>query len=189
MEILICNLAKCWGPSSVANRTGARSMCTVLTRNLLGFVQMRRAPDPWLSSREHGRAAGGGQGSTAASWQRGPLQQAGNHRRGWRRGAAGLLQRFGARSALVYSGSWRVVIRGNRLSWVILLFTACLCVKESAQPLVTHTPPSTALPEDQKHPFLLEPTGQSKLVAAMHWQGLGHQAEQGNTRFYMDQTK
>lgn len=48
MEILICNLAKCQGPSSVANKIGASSFCTVLMRNHLGFLQMLRAPDLWL---------------------------------------------------------------------------------------------------------------------------------------------
>jgi len=52
-----------------------------------------------------------------------------------------------------------------------------------------HTQMSTPLPEDQKHPPFLEPTGQSKLVAAVCWQGFGYQGEQGNTRFYMDKAK
>lgn len=54
---------------------------------------------------------------------------------------------------------------------------------------LTHPPTSTPLPEDQKHPPFLEPTEQCKLVVAVCSRGFGYQGEQGNTRFYMDETK
>lgn len=72
MEIPICNLAKCWGPSSVANKIGASSFCTVVMRNLLGFSQMLGAHDLWLSSRR-AMAVTRGTGQAADGVGRGAL--------------------------------------------------------------------------------------------------------------------
>lgn len=71
-DILICNLAKCWGPSSVANKIGASSFCRVLMRTHLGFLQMLRAHDLWLSSRR-AMAVTRGTGQAAGSVGRGAL--------------------------------------------------------------------------------------------------------------------
>lgn len=128
---IICNLAKCWGPLSVANKIGPSWFCTVLMRSHVGFWQMLRAHDLWLSRRR----AMAGTWAGCSSVGRGavpPPDSSGHYYQG-RICVRVMGERSSSRSSWVYRDNWGRAIRAKHFSQVFILFTACLCVKKNAQ--------------------------------------------------------
>lgn len=122
-EILTCNLAKCWGPSSVAKKIGPSWFCTVLMRSHLGFWQKFRAHDLWLSRRR--AMAGTWAGCSSVGRGAVPPPDSSGHYQG-RICVRAMGERSSSRSSWVYRDNWGVAIRAKHLNQVFILFNACL---------------------------------------------------------------